>query len=137
MSRFKKPRPAQGKHIKSTEAAPEGSTQDLSPVFCLKHLRGKYCLSSCEMAEKASFADTLHKLCKLKWSDIQRSHRHGVGCETIDRKQISQQLPSEATDDVALLAFRFEGKKAMVGFRKNRIFHILFLDRDFTLYNHG
>jgi hypothetical protein len=32
---------------------------------------------------------------------------------------------------------RRRNNKPMIGCREGRIFHILFLDRDFTLYDHG
>ena len=42
------------------------------------------------------------------------------------------------TEDVQrLIAFRFAGNAPMVGYRVQAIFYILWLDRDFTLYDHG
>jgi hypothetical protein len=89
------------------------------------------------MEDKASFADTLRKLSKLTWRDISTSHRHGLGYEQIPRHCIHASIPSHVTADVQLIAFRFSGKKAMVGYRDNALFRILWLDRDFTVYNHG
>ena len=43
----------------------------------------------------------------------------------------------KSTEDVKfLLAFRFDQMKPFVGFRNRFIFHVLFIDRDFTLYKH-
>jgi hypothetical protein len=41
------------------------------------------------------------------------------------------------TEEVNLIAFRFDGKKPMVGYRDGVTFYVLFLDRSFTLYDHG
>ena len=113
------------------------SSQGESPAFCLKYLSGHYCLTKCEQSEQAALAATLHKLCKLTWGDIQQAHRHGAGFETIARHSIKTGIPAAIGEDVRLLAFRFSGKKAMVGFRTGRIFHVVFLDPKFTLYDHG
>lgn len=112
------------------------STQNQKPLFSLEHLRGDYCLSNCETNEQAAFANCLHKLSSLTWADIQRAPRHGSGCETISRTSIRPALPSFVTPEVNILAFRFSGTKPMIGFRKDRIFFVLFLDRNFTCYDH-
>jgi hypothetical protein len=45
---------------------------------------------------------------------------------------------SHLTEDVQrLIAFRFAGNRPMVGYRVQAIFYLLWLDRDFTLYDHG
>ncbi len=46
-------------------------------------------------------------------------------------------MPSVVTEEVNLIAFRFCGKAPVVGFRARRIFHVLWLDRAFKLYDHG
>ncbi len=98
---------------------------------------GKYCLSHCDDGEKAAFADTLHKLSKLTWAEIKHAHKHGCGSEIIPRESLNAGLPPHVTDEVNVLAFRFKGKAAMVGYRDDRVFYVLFLDRDFTLYRHS
>lgn len=54
------------------------------------------------------------------------------------RGAISEKPPSEMKPDADYIVFRFQGKKPMVGFRDAYgVFHILWLDRNFTLYDHG
>jgi hypothetical protein len=120
---------------KPTDAS--GSTNREHPIFSLEYLGGDYCLSKCTTGEKVAFVDRLHALSRMTWGDIYRAPRHGFGCETIERSAIgTRSLPSEMSEDVALLVFRFYGKAPMVGYRKDRVFFVLFLDRDFTLYKH-
>ncbi|MBI2853307.1 MAG: hypothetical protein HYX87_00100 [Chloroflexi bacterium] len=45
-------------------------------------------------------------------------------------------IPSDITDDVQLLAMRFNGAKAMVGYREDNISHIIILDPKFRAYDH-
>jgi hypothetical protein len=77
-------------------------------------------------------------LSKLTWGDIQCAPRHGLGHEIISRDSLrASNFPAELTHDVRLLAFRFHSKASMVGYRIDRVFAVLFLDRNFTLYDHG
>ena len=130
--------PNQGSKIKAHDAPNEGSTNKLKPIFNLEYLSGAYCLTLCDQEQSAAFALALHKLSRLTWQEIQHAPRHGLGSETISRDSIkNQKYPDELTDDIKLLAFRFCAKASMVGYRIGRVFTVLFLDRDFTLYDHG
>lgn len=114
------------------------STNAETPVFSFQYLvDGKYSLSACEQREKAALADTLAKLSKLTWAEIVQSPRHGNGHEIIPTNQIQASIPSHITEDVRILAFRFYRNAPMVGYRADRIFYIIWLDRDFSLYDHG
>jgi hypothetical protein len=126
------------KRNKLTSTKVSFSTQQEHPVFCLKYLDRKYyCLSVCTKEEKAAFADTLDRLSQLTWTEISKSSRHGLGYEKIARNSIRATIPKHVEDDVIFIAFRFYGKAPMVGYRKDAIFHILWIDRDFTLYQHS
>lgn len=113
------------------------STDRQKPIFCLQSLQGEFCLSKCEKDEKAAFADTLHQLSQRTWVELKQINRHKAGFEIIDRKKIRSGIPDFVTPDTNLIAFRFSGLKSMVGYRLRSVFHILWLDRDFTLYDHG
>jgi len=114
------------------------STQQEYPIFCLKYLdRNSYSLNVCTKAEKAAFADTLDRLSQLTWAEISKSHRHGLGYEKIAKNSIRATIPTHIQDDVTFIAFRFYGKAPMVGYREGTIFHLLWIDRAFTLYHHG
>jgi hypothetical protein len=109
------------------------------PLFSLRYLdRRTYSLSSCQQREKAAFADTLDHLSQLPWSELRLSPRHGLGYEQIPRHAIRAPIPTHVTEDVQrFIAFRFFGRAPMVGYRVQAILYILWLDRDFTLYDHG
>jgi len=114
------------------------STQHEHPIFCFKYLdRNYYYLGACTKEEKAAFADTLDRLSQLTWAEISKSHRHGLGYEKIARKSIRATIPTHVKEDVIFIAFRFYGKAPMVGYREDVIFHLLWIDRDFTLYQHS
>ncbi|RKZ91860.1 MAG: hypothetical protein DRR19_06015 [Candidatus Parabeggiatoa sp. nov. 1] len=114
------------------------STQHEHPIFCFKYLdRNYYSLGACTKEEKAAFADTLDRLSQLTWAEISKSHRHGLGYEKIARNSIRATIPTHVKEDVIFIAFRFYGKAPMVGYRTDVIFHILWIYRDFTLYQHS
>ena len=129
--------PNQGERLKVHEVSPTGSTNHLHPIFNLEHLGGAYCLSKCTQEEKAAFADKIHLLSQLTWAQISHAPRHGLGYESIPRHQLNvSTFPPELTPDVKILSFRFHGLAPMIGYRDNRVFVVLILDRDYTAYNH-
>lgn len=107
------------------------------PIFSLRYLEGEYCLTKCEKDDQAAFALKLHRLSKLTWSQIHSQGRHQLGYEKISRDAIKAPIPKFITEDVNFIAFRFSGMKAMVGYRDGAIFYVIWLDRNFTLYDHG
>jgi hypothetical protein len=73
----------------------------------------------------------------MTWNQLVGSHRHGSGTEKTARQSIRAPIPRHVTEDVTFLAFRFHRKRPMVGYRDGRIFHILWLDHSFSVYDHG
>ena len=107
------------------------------PIFCFRYISGDYDLNKCNSNEKIALIEQIIRLSNMTWNEIQLSPRHGLGSEKIDIKGIKIGLPSILTDDVKhLLALRFLGKAPFVGWRNKFVFHIFYIDRAFTLYNH-
>ena len=136
MTRIKNRLPDHGAKLK-THGSSSTSTQLLRPKFSLEHLVRDFCISNCTKDEKAALADKQHQLSQQTWQQIMQSSRHKQGCETIDRKAIVAPIPACITEDVTILAFRFAGLAPMVGFRRNEVFFVVWLDRGFCLYDHG
>jgi hypothetical protein len=135
---IQKPTPNKSKHIQLLRRASDKIDYNrVKPTFCLWYIDRLYCISCCDHEEKAGFADTLLQLSQMTWNEIRSAHRHGLGGEKISRDAIKRPIPEHVTDDVTFIAFRFSGKKPMVGYRMKEMFHIVWLDRDFTLYDHG
>ncbi|HLP89845.1 MAG TPA: hypothetical protein VK184_14810 [Nostocaceae cyanobacterium] len=116
---------------------PEISPEQQPPVFSLCYLDGEYCITKCEKDDQAAFALKIHRLSKLTWSQIKSQHRHKLGYEKIARDAIKAPIPKFITEDVTFIAFRFSGMKPMVGYRDSAIFYVIWLDRNFTLYDHS
>lgn len=106
------------------------------PLFSFHFLQKGYCITDCNRDEKARFAETLRKLSQLEWMKLKNSQRHGLGCEKISVGAIKEGVPANIPKRDHFLAFRFDGKKPMVGYRENAVFHVLWLDSKFKLYKH-
>ncbi|MBO4526631.1 MAG: hypothetical protein J5743_03320, partial [Victivallales bacterium] len=89
-------------------------------------------ISACTKDEKSAFADKLVEMSQLSWQELVQSNRHKQGYEIID----DYPKPTNLTDDVKIIAFRFYGMAPMIGYRQEQIFHIIALDRTFTAYKH-
>ncbi len=133
-----KVKPTTGPNVKphpSLQTPPE----QRHPHFSLRYISDKkrFCLSSCETNEKAAFAERLYRLSQMTWAQIRQQDRHGLGYEKIPRSALKTKIPDHIKDDVGIVAFRFQGLKAMVGYKIGHVFYIVWLDRLFKLYNHG
>lgn len=134
--RIREPSGNQGRLIQSQEPPDYDSHP---PLFSLERLQsGHYCLSSMDAEGKAAFADAIFRRRSLSWKEIRQAPRHGLGTEKIARSSIKAAIPPFITDEITdFLAFRYHGKRPMVGYRLRDVFFVLWLDRDFTLYDHG
>lgn len=122
-----------------THSSKDDPTEKLPPKFCLRDMRPKYSLVKCNKDEKAAFAGRLFELSRSTWSQLRQMPRKGQGWEIIPQDAIKGDgLHSHLSEDVRFIAFRCCGKAPMVGYRsKDGVFNILWIDRDFTLYDHG
>lgn len=135
--RPKPQKPSKGKRIAAPRVDAEKPPQQQTPIFCLHYLCGQYCLTKCDKDHQSAFARWQHTLSQLTWQQIEIQRRHGQGYERLPREILKASIPSHVTEDVNLIAFRYLGKNPVVGYRDGRTFHVLFLDRDFSLYDHG
>jgi hypothetical protein len=138
MAKLKGKTPKPGKRIAPPPTLPSLPNYDLEPpVFSFRYLDKTHGLDSCDKEEKAALVSTLYKLSQLSWCKLRQGHRHGVGYEIIDRNSFCVAIPKHISEEVNLIAFRFSGLKPMVGYRDEAIFHIVWLDRSFEVYDHG
>lgn len=110
------------------------SYMDEPPAFSLKYIQQAYCISKCDKEDQIAFLKAMFRRKETSWSHLSSCDRHGLGYEKINRLNV--QVPKVA-EGKAIIAFRFSGKKPMVGFRERDIFYVFWLDRDFSVYDHG
>lgn len=113
------------------------STNQDTPWFCFNKLQNGHCISDCDQEQQAAVAETLRRLSQLTWNDINQAPRHGMGYEKIAQTAIKAAIPPAITEDVQLLAFRCHGLSPMIGYRFDRVFHLVWIDKSFDVYDHG
>lgn len=110
-------------------------------IFSLRHIQpGKYCFSRLEQKQKSDFAEALFRRKDFTWNDYHQSSKQALGCELLlfDCLKISSK-PVCVTDDLdKVIVIRFSGNDGrIVGFREQNIYHVLWIDCSFELYDHG
>jgi hypothetical protein len=136
MGKLKERRPEKGKKLK-TPSDSKPLPQFSHPVFCFRFLVENYGLDQCDKNEKSALIVKLHSLSQRTWQDIKFSGRHDGGSEKINRCSFKATIPDSVPKDVDLYALRFSGKKPIIGFKSDFIFHILFIDNKFNVYKHS
>lgn len=124
-----------GHHIRQ----PEPVNYDARPVlFSLERVQpGEFSFDQLDVADKAQFAEAIYRRRALTWADIKQTARHGLGFEKIAKTSIRTGLPVFVAEDLDhFLAFRYNGLKAMVGYRIRDVFYVLWFDHKFKLYDH-
>ncbi len=135
-NKFKRRRAKSSGKTISAHQQPKESDNKKHPLFGFEHLDKKFCISKCNKDEQAGLADTFRKLGSMTWNDIRLSNRHASGYEKIPATQLKGSLPAHVTEDTHVIAFRFLGKKAMVGYKEGAVFQLLKVDRNYTVYKH-
>lgn len=116
------------------------STDNCHPVFSFQYLQkgSGYSIEDCDNKQWKALLETLYKLSQLTWKDIKQSGRHQLGFEHLPQDRIHQKPHGvPLTLDVRYMVFRYFGKQPIVGFRKDSTYYLLWIDKDFTLYDHG
>jgi len=138
LAKIRNPHPKnRGPHISQPLDSGTGASDHLPPVFSLRHLQTPYCVTSCSQDHQAAFVVKLRKLSEMTWRDIKQAPRKGLGSEKIPRHQLRVPVPATVTEDVEFfLAIRYNGNHPMVGYRSQQVFHVVWLDHNFTVYPH-
>lgn len=132
-SKVKPRRPPGQEHVKSRETRP-GSTNDQPPHFSLCYLMDGFRVSDCQRDDKAAFAERLQELSAMTWGQIMLAPRVGLGTEVIDQASIKRPIPPRITPEVTLLSWRFGGGARVIGYREDRLFHLLWIDPNHDAY---
>jgi hypothetical protein len=134
-NKIRRPTQHSGKNIAAPEQLESSNTKH--PVFCFQYMDSDFGTEKCEKNEKV---DVLRKLCQLSqqsWLDLLQKLKIQGGFTTIPREQLRRPTPAHVTEDTPIIKVRFKDAKTLVGYRDGVVFHIVWIDRDYSLYNHG
>jgi hypothetical protein len=114
------------------------SSNVLHPAFCFRYVDSNYSINRCNKDAKVALASKIEELSQINWDCIQKTPRHGAGHEIIEQASIKKPLPSNTPGDRKFLSFRLgNGKNSvMIGYRKEKIFYIIWVDPNGEVYNH-
>jgi hypothetical protein len=127
---------------KGTHLAVSVSDDRIRPhvIFSLQHIQsGPYCFSGLDHRQKGDFADALFRRKDFTWIELQSNDHRKLGAEQLPATMIKAKQPACLTEDVEkydVLRFSHNDGR-IVGFRRNHIFHILWIDCKLELYDHG
>lgn len=112
----------------------DSSTYDY-PSFSFAKFSEKGHGFDCMDKEFKALIRKLKTLGQLTWSQIDSIGRHSNGYEKIPISEIHENTDMFPGDKA--IVFRYNGLKPVAGFREGNVFHIVYLDEDFRLYDHS
>lgn len=129
-----------GKRIAAPVAPTLAASHDSEPpAFCFIHTRPGFRIGDLlDRNDKVALLDILGTLSEKTWGWISRAGKvHGS--EKIPRQQLREHVPECVTDTDDVLSFRVKSKEKyrLLGFRNERILHVLWIDPDGRVYDHG
>ena len=136
---MKKHKQQNTKKLSLKSAKDEYSPDDNPPRFSLKYLTKdkNFGWESLEKDAKNKLADRIYRLSQHAWSDLRCMDRHALGYEIIDKNALKLSIPTQITDNHNIIAFRFDGLSAMIGYRSVwGTFYIIAFDTKFQAYDH-
>lgn len=115
----------------------KGSAQKDKVLVSFEHFN-RDCCDGCSADAFANLLGKLRTLCSMTWQLVDQSPRHACGWEKIPRHSLRCPWPPHLSDDVEFLrAFRFDGKAPMLCHRHHDVLQVIWLDHNFTAYDHG
>jgi len=111
-----------------------GGSDHLTPLFCLSLIARDFCVLDCETNEQAAFACKLRKISQMTWRELKNAPREGLGFESIYNID-KDKIPAVAQGK-RILAFRISEIHRLIGYRDNRVFHIIWNDPRGRVYPH-
>jgi hypothetical protein len=91
----------------------------------------------CEDEDRLSLAKRMFMLSRTPWRQIRQASTKGFGAEQIPKHRIRRPIPPSVTEDVTFFySLHYVGNKRFIGYRVGQIFHILWVDHSFQVYDH-
>lgn len=132
--------PDKAKFLRGGAVTPTVNTDELYPAFSFEKMQDKSgnSVNCCGDEDRVALVKRLFMLSRLTWKEIRQAPSSGMGSEQIPKYRIKRPIPSTVTPDIEQFSsLHFSGKKRFVGYRVGQIFHILWVDHTFEVYNHG
>lgn len=86
------------------------------------------CVHACQLDHVKLWADLLRMLTSSTWQTVTSAPRQGIGFEKIPTAQLKDEITAGLPPDIDFLSFRCSGAMRMVGFRRQAVLHVRWLD---------
>jgi hypothetical protein len=139
-SPFNKQKEASAPFLKSGGSSSIGSVDDAPPAFSFEKMQDQSgnSFNCCEDEDRLYLIKRIFMLSRMPWKEIRQAGSQGLGAESIQRFRIKRPIPSSVTEDVeSFYSLHYVGKKRFLGYRVGQVFHILWVDHNYEVYNHG
>ena len=94
---------------------------------------GGFGFPDCDRNELLDLLDAFRLRSRMTWAEMISAPRTGLGTETIGRHHI-RAIPADVTEDVNLLALRTGRRGRVVGYRRDSVFVVVWVDPKHRLY---
>lgn len=123
--RPRKPKLRSGEPVRSTNRSP------VSFAFPYE-VRG-FGFPDCDRNELLDLFDAFRLRSRMTWAEMISAPRTGLGTETIARDAV-RSVPPDITEDVNLLVLRTGRRGRVVGYRRDSVFVVVWVDPKHRLY---
>ncbi len=69
--------------------------------------------------------------------EVMQASAKGMGAEKIEQKQLKAAIPRHITEEVPIYVVHASGRVPLAGYKDGTVFHVVWIDRKFKLYDHG
>lgn len=125
--------------LQGTKVLTEESTDNETPTWCLHHLRNGYSLADLEdMDACRRLHDALTRRSQIPWKELKRIAPESAGICVWDSKKIKGDTIPERFRGHQVRKFYCGGTHGgrVLGYRRGRVFEIVWIDFKFSLYDH-
>jgi hypothetical protein len=138
--KFKKGREPKPPFLKGAGQPTPTNIDELPPAFSFEKMQdgSGNSFNCCEDDDRLYMAKRIYMLSREPWRKIRQASSGGLGAEQIPRDRLKRPVPTVVTPDVDFFySLHYVAKKRFIGYRVGQVFHVLWIDHTFEVYDHG
>lgn len=108
------------------------------PLWCFHFIDPKFSADVLETEAVRALIAAFVKRSSLTWNQLIMANKHKLGTENIPVKITKPKMPPSFKDEEHFIVMRYHDKLPFGGVRVGRIFHVIWIERQFgEVYEHG
>lgn len=134
MSKIKKLTVPHGTQVQGPSQFVDGDTNHLHPAFSFRHTISGYRLSNGDTTDLGRLAARIEQISQLSWQQLMFNvDRHKF--EKIPQAALNS-IPAGISPDMQFYSINFGELRRIIGYRKGKVFHVIWLDYRGECYSH-